>query len=213
MLRVISEVRPRWVVAENVAGLVSLQKGVVLDTVLSDLEGKGYHVQPFIVPACSVNAPHRRDRVWIVANSTQQLPHRAGNAGPGRRKEYSDGGGNAAHSQSNGLQKRRLAQHRDKAGQFAGGDVDATNPSNQRLQGGKRQRSHEERQAAHGSTAQRHNPWHEHWHDVALRTCVRRVHNGVSRRLDRTARLKALGNAIVPQVAEQIFKAIKEADE
>jgi DNA (cytosine-5)-methyltransferase 1 len=64
MLRVISEARPAWVVGENVAGIVNME----LEQVCLDLEGEGYEVQPVIIPACAVNAPHRRDRVWIVAN-------------------------------------------------------------------------------------------------------------------------------------------------
>jgi DNA (cytosine-5)-methyltransferase 1 len=68
MLRVIREVQPAWVVAENVSGLLTQQRGLVFERVCADLEGEGYEVQPFIVPACAVNAPHRRDRVWIVAN-------------------------------------------------------------------------------------------------------------------------------------------------
>ena len=63
MLRVVSELRPTWVVGENVAGIVSL----ALDTVLSDLESIGYASWAFIIPACAVDAPHRRDRCAIVA--------------------------------------------------------------------------------------------------------------------------------------------------
>ena len=69
MLRVISEIRPTWVVGENVAGLVSL----ALDTVLSDLEGIGYACQTLIIPACAVDAPHRRDRCAIVGYDTHSL--------------------------------------------------------------------------------------------------------------------------------------------
>lgn len=65
MFRLIQEIRPNWVIGENVAGLINMG----LDQVLSDLEGEGYTCQTFIVPACAVNAPHRRDRVWIVAHS------------------------------------------------------------------------------------------------------------------------------------------------
>lgn len=68
MLRAIREVSPRWVVAENVYGLVSQQGGVVFEQVCASMEALGYEVQPFVVPACAVNAPHRRDRVWIVAH-------------------------------------------------------------------------------------------------------------------------------------------------
>jgi site-specific DNA-cytosine methylase len=68
MFRVIQEAKPRWVVAENVFGLVNWNEGLVLEQVLSDLETEGYETQTFVLPACAVNAPHRRDRVWIVAS-------------------------------------------------------------------------------------------------------------------------------------------------
>jgi DNA (cytosine-5)-methyltransferase 1 len=66
MLRVIEAVQSRWVVGENVRGFVNEPMG--LERSLSDLEGIGYSAVPFIIPACAVDAPHRRDRVWIVAN-------------------------------------------------------------------------------------------------------------------------------------------------
>jgi len=65
MLRVIQAVRPTWVIGENVAGHISLG----LDTVLSDLEGEGYQARCFVIPAVAADAPHRRDRCWIVAYS------------------------------------------------------------------------------------------------------------------------------------------------
>jgi len=66
MLRVISEARPHWIVGENVAGFIDMG----LESCISDLEGIGYTVAPpFVIPALAVNARHRRDRVWIVANS------------------------------------------------------------------------------------------------------------------------------------------------
>ena len=66
MFRVIRQARPTYVVAENVRGLLSWNEGLVLDTVCADLEGEGYEVFPVVLPAASVNAPHRRDRIWIV---------------------------------------------------------------------------------------------------------------------------------------------------
>lgn len=69
MFRVIGNARPRWVVAENVSGLVRWSGGLVLDTVCADLENIGYDVGAFLVPACGANAPHRRERIWIVANA------------------------------------------------------------------------------------------------------------------------------------------------
>lgn len=65
MARVIAEVRPDWVLGENVAGFVQME----LDRSLSDLESLGYTCQAFVIPACAVDAPHRRDRVWIVGNA------------------------------------------------------------------------------------------------------------------------------------------------
>ena len=67
MLRVISEIEPAWVIGENVAGIISM----ALDDILADLENIGYSAQSFNIPACAVGAPHRRKRVFIVANSAQ----------------------------------------------------------------------------------------------------------------------------------------------
>lgn len=65
MLRLIRELRPRWVLGENVAHYVNM----ALDDTLSDLEAEGYEARALVIPACAVGAPHRRDRVWIVAYS------------------------------------------------------------------------------------------------------------------------------------------------
>lgn len=69
MLRAIKEIKPRWVVGENVRGLVSWNEGLVFHEVYADLESQGYEVQSFLIPACAKNAPHRRDRIWFIANS------------------------------------------------------------------------------------------------------------------------------------------------
>ena len=69
MLRAIREIAPRWVVGENVRGLVNWNGGMVFDEVQADLEAIGYEVLPFLLPACGKDAPHRRDRVWFVAYS------------------------------------------------------------------------------------------------------------------------------------------------
>ena len=100
VVRVIRETRPAWVVGENVAGIltmvqpgeevevgseaslfgegdtkrVSLRQEFVIETVCRDLEREGYSVRPFVIPACAVGAPHRRDRVWIVARRTSSHP-------------------------------------------------------------------------------------------------------------------------------------------
>ena len=72
MLRIVREVEPAWVVGENVAGLLSMDGGRVFDGIVTDLENAGYSVEVFVIPACAVGAPHRRDRVWIIAHRNSQ---------------------------------------------------------------------------------------------------------------------------------------------
>jgi DNA (cytosine-5)-methyltransferase 1 len=69
MLRAIREIQPRWVVGENVLGLVNWSGGLVFHEVQADLEAEGYEVQPYVLNAASIGAPHKRDRVWFVAHS------------------------------------------------------------------------------------------------------------------------------------------------
>jgi len=76
MLRVIRETAPRWIIGENVGGLVTWDGGMVLESVLSDLEAEGYEAWPFIIPACAIDAPHRRDRVWIIAHTKSNRDRR-----------------------------------------------------------------------------------------------------------------------------------------
>ena len=83
MLRAIREIKPRWIVGENVAGLISWNRGLVFNEVQTDLEAEGYQVQPVLLPACAVNAPHRRDRVWFIS----RLIPNSSNNGPFRNKE------------------------------------------------------------------------------------------------------------------------------
>lgn len=84
MLRVIEEIRPTWVIGENVTGIINM----ALDTVLSDLESQGYETRTFVLPACGVNAPHRRERVAIVAHANGKgLPDRQQHGTPAERSE------------------------------------------------------------------------------------------------------------------------------
>lgn len=78
MLRAIREIQPVYVVGENVRGLTNWNGGLVFDEVQSDLEAAGYEVLPFLLPACAVNAPHRRDRIWFVAYSNGARLQKAG---------------------------------------------------------------------------------------------------------------------------------------
>lgn len=103
MLRAIRELSPRWVVGENVFGIVNWSDGLVFEQVCADLENEGYEVQPYLIPACAVDAPHRRDRVWFVAhcaefakdaigNGLQRKP-RASQTNPDERKQRLLGAG------------------------------------------------------------------------------------------------------------------------
>ncbi len=69
MFRIIKDFAPVWIIAENVKGLTNIQDGVVFETVCTDLEGEGYEVRTFNIPAAGVQAPHRRERIWIVAHA------------------------------------------------------------------------------------------------------------------------------------------------
>jgi len=73
MLRAIQQVQPTYVVAENVRGLLTINEGMVFEQVCLDLEAEGYEVQPILLAACAVNAPHRRDRIFIVAYRNHEL--------------------------------------------------------------------------------------------------------------------------------------------
>ena len=106
MLRAIREIKPRWVVGENVRGLVSWNGGMVFEEVQADLESEGYEVQPFILPAASVNAPHLRQRVWFVAHSMCiRLEHskETGNISEGKGKACTEGSESSESFEANGI--------------------------------------------------------------------------------------------------------------
>ena len=180
MLRVIREAQPRWIVGENVRGLTNWNDGVVFDEVLSDLEAEGYAAQSFLVPACAVDAPHRRDRVWIVARDTKG--NNIGEVGRFQEGTNADAG--------------RICK-------------DVADTDECRLQGGGQsiRVNQEPSRERHGKSTGIH-PRELNWWSTEPN--VGRVANGVSNRVDR---LRGLGNAIVPQVAERIMAAIKMADE
>lgn len=104
MYRAICEIRPRWVVAENVLGIVNWNGGVVFEQVHLDLEAAGYSVQTFVLPACGINAPHQRYRTWFVAHRNDdqlcsgiQFDEQFG------QTAFADGGVDAGDSNGNGI--------------------------------------------------------------------------------------------------------------
>ena len=110
MLRVIEAVRPRWVIGENVAGHITMG----LDTVLSDLEAAGYASRCYVIPAVAADAPHRRDRVWIVGNSDSSQccwDIKATEQG-GRQQGFAARRENVADANSQRLQRQRQQSSR-----------------------------------------------------------------------------------------------------
>lgn len=192
MLRVISEARPTWVLGENVAGIINME----LEQVCLDLEGEGYEVQPVIIPACAVNAPHRRDRVWIIAHLKYERLEgsEAGEKtrlGRGHRRPNSDASCNAQDSIDgrNGGRGDGDTPRLRRALQTQGPDSDAPDASGQGLSGqfcgqlrglSGTPRTPEGSQLSRGvaETSQ----WDIPWIEVATSLC--RVDDGVSRELD-----------------------------
>lgn len=180
MLRIIKVLKPRWVLGENVAGIVNL----ALDTVLSDLESEGYETATFIIPACAVGAPHRRDRVWIIAYSASGFFST-------EQKSKCEILGRTQDTMGNG-----------KAQFVAEVLADAENKRDARRNG--EFQTDEEVGETWGNN-QRRTQADDFWKWWEVEPSVGRVADGVPDRVDR---LRALGNAVVPQVAEVIGRAI-----
>ena len=183
MASLIEKLRPQWVIGENVRGFVNEPLG--LKRSLSDLESIGYQAVPFIIPACAVGAPHRRDRVWIVAHANDTGPQRNLRTGAGTKGKVSEGR-EQFQPRSSTMCGREDVADTGSAG-FQGSEWRGTAGA---------QRSPER----HAAKCNRWLPEPD----------VGRVAHGVPRRVDR---LKALGNAIVPQIAEEIGHAIVAATE
>jgi DNA (cytosine-5)-methyltransferase 1 len=194
MLRAIREIQPRWIVGENVLGFVNWNGGMVFEEVQADLEAEGYEVQPYVLPAAAVGAPHRRDRVWFVA--------------------YATGNGYDAkpHTTNNIIGKDNIESgtQRERAIKGLSNEWNATDTEVESGRGElfKQQKQREFRRC---NSINEFNNWHNF--PTVSPICTR--NDGLSNRLDgitfskwRNESIKAGGNAIVPQVVYQIFKAI-----
>jgi len=180
MLTTIRILKPSFVVGENVAGLVSMENGKTLDGILSDLANEGYTTEQFIIPACAIGAWHRRDRIWIVAYNNSIRCNNGKSASKERSKRRSE-----SFNRDEGL------------------DKDVPNTIDQRLQG---RNGRELSECTDEQSIRQRNPQNngEYWQSEPA---VGRVANGIPNRVDR---LKGLGNAIVPQIAFELFKAIEQ---
>lgn len=188
MLRAIREIKPVWVVGENVRGLVNWNGGVVFDEVQVDLENEGYEIIPFILPACAVNSPHKRDRVWFVAYSGLQRQEKSEKPTMGVEQLFKSGA--FTNSNTQGFQI-------DPCRKF------------KRISDKKEPLSQSEPSGAH--------PTVNGWENFPTQSPVCSGDDGIPRELDgitfskwRNESIKAYGNAIVPQVALQIFKSIEQ---
>ena len=201
MRRVICEVQPAWVVGENVPGIIEME----LDSVLSDLAGEGYSCQTFVIPACAVDAPHRRDRVWVVAHTD----------GKGESDVALDEREMAKELVADAYPRQRVgADEKVRAGGNATNACgeNVADASGLRLQGGEDKRSdgafwaqpNDKQPAGFGGGTV--------WLCAPSRAAVWEPEPGVGRMAHgiphRVDRLRALGNAVVPQVVEEIGRLI-----
>lgn len=264
MLRAIREIQPRYVVGENVRGFTNWDGGMVFDQVQADLEAEGYEVLPFLLPACAVNAPHRRDRIWIVAHSNNirggesnesaklkrgteigtaseesngafANPMRYGRSGehevnPNQRgvnalDDVSQNEGEGDAPDTEGLRSDRAQEHEDDSGQGGErGGCDA-NDSGEVSRGETTPDTGSigqqgQRGAEQSSGTETHRNWKASWSydDGRWPTqppiCSRNDGlptglSGITVSKHRKESIKGYGNAIVPQVAFEIFKVIK----
>lgn len=211
MLRAIREIAPGWIVGENVRGLINWSSGLVFDDIHTSLEAEGYSVASFLLPASAVGAPHERYRTWIVA-------HR-----DGQRCEQFDVSGFSATSGLTGRiydasrtadtesiydgehQRAQEVRPSPQSGDRTIKDFTADTTIIGRIQNDKNNESNQPAQNI------------PNWRDFPAQSPVCHGDDGLPTRLAgitiprwRRESIKALGNAIVPQEALAIFRAIEK---
>lgn len=235
MLRTITEIRPRWIVGENVRGLTNWNGGMVFDEVQIDLEAEGYEVLPFLLPACSVGAPHRRDRIWFIAHAIstgqgaekfRQIRRENGKIESERTQTFfnatrSNGSQGIATNTDINIQHRSDCEHEkptSNRGEHAFNDIEQVifNTNSSGRNSFKNERGYfEERQERRQFSPT--DSTSNNWEKFPTEPPICGGNDGLPRELDgitfpkwREESIKAFGNAVVPQVVFQIFKAIEQ---
>jgi DNA (cytosine-5)-methyltransferase 1 len=235
MLRAIREIQPTWVVGENVRGLTNWNGGLVFDEVQAELEAQGYEVTPFLLPACAVNAPHRRDRIWFIAysasaskraNELRQIRSENGKiSGEGSQTIYDALGSNGIEGTTSDSSSLGFCDNSSREELFSETfgtqlrmdkqNAKYSNSIGQERRSDKKNKKTSIRNFFSESNARfnKRNTW-KNFPTVAP---ICDGDDGLSDRLDgitfskwRNESIKAGGNAIVPQVVYQIFKAIEQ---
>ncbi|HUV00691.1 MAG TPA: DNA (cytosine-5-)-methyltransferase [Bacteroidales bacterium] len=231
MLRIIQIVRPTYVIGENVAGIVNME----LDTVLFDLETEGYTTETFIIPACAVDALHRRDRVWIIGYTNQNSQSNGSlNEAPDKVVVNSiNHSNNTIGKQKSRAEKIPRERRKERCARVFGrtsndSEVLADSESNRsrgvdigrirkQVVRSSKDVSNSNGQGLEGGKKTRNTKSQreetieqpKRYDNWSTEPDVGRVANGIPSRVDR---LKGLGNAIVPQIAYILFCAIKSLD-
>jgi DNA (cytosine-5)-methyltransferase 1 len=204
MLRAIQEIQPKYIVGENVLGIVNWNGGLVFDEVQADMENEGYEVIPVVLPACAKNAPHKRERVWFVAYRSD-----AGTKSMRQERENSVYGFKpSANSKPTGLE-RKNRKWMENTIQPAKQVI--SNPKSDNKQHGRVCPERNKKQIGRCNS-------NASWENFPTKPAVCGGNDGLPYELDgitfpkwRNESLKAYGNAIVPQVAHELFKAISKA--
>ncbi|TYR37467.1 DNA cytosine methyltransferase [Sphingobacterium phlebotomi] len=222
MLRAVCDIRPEWVVAENVRGLLNWNGGMVFEEVCSNLETEGYEVLPFLLPAAGVGAPHRRERIWIIGRDKKSIgkdlqegssshtnSFGCNNGGDNRQGRPHNGHGRASEEDK---QERKRRESRSGTACPFTSNADTFDVQN----GWPKRGRFEEENPGRTSGRPQHAYVQDYWKDFPSVSPVCRPDDGVFSRLDgisfskfRTESIKGFGNAIVPQIAYQIFKSIE----
>ena len=200
MLRVIKEVKPRWIIGENVSNLINISNGTILREIIEGLEAENFEVQCFSISASSQGAWHKRERIWIVANSNDRLSIGKDKKIQTRRNTIDNGSSSNVPNTDSEMRRRRRTELKSGTNKIWGFYTKKEKQSEQNF-----------RSKAIGCNdifREEKNSW---WETVAK---FYRIPNGLSISMDRFRkdRIKALGNSIVPQIAREIGKAIIAAE-